>query len=97
MLDARFCILSSEFCILPLRLSLLIQPRNSLLHILKANIGVHVSCRTTVFSGNSIKAIPFFDKHIGPDAARVTYAAVVNRLFDAKEQFFPNLRRPADH
>ncbi len=45
----------------------------------------------------AIKAIPFFDKHIGPDAARVTYAAVVNRLFDAKEQFFPNLRRPADH
>ena len=39
----------------------------------------------------AIKAIPFFDKHIGPDAARVTYAAVVNRLFDVKEQFFPNL------
>jgi hypothetical protein len=31
---------------------LLIQPRKSPLHILKANIGVHVSCPTTVFCYN---------------------------------------------
>ncbi len=39
----------------------------------------------------AIEAIPFFDKHIGRSVARITYAAVVNRLFDAKEQFSPNL------
>ncbi len=39
----------------------------------------------------AIKAIPFFDKHVGPDVARITHAAVVNRLFDAREQFGPNL------
>ena len=33
------------------------------------------------------KAVPFFDKHVGPDAARITHAAVVNRLFDAQERF----------
>ena len=39
----------------------------------------------------AIEAIPFFDKYVGQTAARVTHAAVVNRLFDAKEQFPPNL------
>lgn len=39
----------------------------------------------------AIEAIPFFDKYIGRAVARITYAAVVNRLFDAKEQFSPNL------
>jgi len=31
---------------------LCVQPRNWLLHILKVNIGVHISCPTTVFAGN---------------------------------------------
>jgi hypothetical protein len=35
----------------------------------------------------AIKAIPFFHKYVGPEGARITYAAVVNRLFDAREQF----------
>ena len=39
----------------------------------------------------AIEAVPFFDKYVGQTAARVTHAAVVNRLFDAKEQFPPNL------
>ena len=39
----------------------------------------------------AIKAIPFFDKHVGPDAARVTHAAVVNRIFNARELFPANL------
>ena len=39
----------------------------------------------------AIKAIPFFDKHLGQAIARITHAAVVNRFFDAQEQFFPNL------
>jgi len=39
----------------------------------------------------AIEAIPFFDKYIGRAVARITNAAVVNRLFDAKEQFSPNL------
>jgi len=39
----------------------------------------------------AIEAIPFFDKYVGQTVARVTHAAVVNRLFDAKEQFPPNL------
>ncbi len=39
----------------------------------------------------AIEAIPFFDKHIGRTVARITHAGVVNRLFDAKEQFSPNL------
>ena len=39
----------------------------------------------------AIEAIPFFDKHIGRAVARITHAAVVNRFFDAKEQFPPNL------
>jgi len=37
----------------------------------------------------AIKAIPFFDKHIGESVARITDAAVVNRFFDAQEQFPP--------
>jgi len=39
----------------------------------------------------AIKAIPFFDKHVGADAARITHAAVVNRIFDAQERFPANL------
>lgn len=39
----------------------------------------------------AIKAIPFFDKHLGQAAARLTHAAVVNRFFDAQEQFPSNL------
>lgn len=39
----------------------------------------------------AIKAIPFFDTHVGRNVARITHAAVVNRLFDAREQFGPNL------
>jgi len=39
----------------------------------------------------AIEAIPFFDKYIGRTAAKITHAAVVNRLFDAKELFPPNL------
>jgi hypothetical protein len=41
----------------------------------------------------AIEAIPFFDKHIGRTVARITHAAVVNRYFEAKEQFPPNLDR----
>jgi hypothetical protein len=39
----------------------------------------------------AIEAIPFFDKYVGRSAAQITHAAVVNRLFEAKEQFAPNL------
>ena len=39
----------------------------------------------------TLEAIPFFDKYIGRNIARITHAAVVNRLFEAKEQFPPNL------
>jgi len=39
----------------------------------------------------AIKAIPFFDEHAGSDAARITHAAVVNRLFEAREQLPANL------
>ena len=39
----------------------------------------------------AIEAISFFDKHVGRAVARITHAAVVNRLFDANEQFVPNL------
>ena len=37
------------------------------------------------------RAIPFFDKHVGLDAVRITHAAVVNRLFDGRERFPSNL------
>jgi len=39
----------------------------------------------------ALKAIPFFDEHLGRDAARITHAAVVNRLFEAQEQLPANL------
>jgi hypothetical protein len=55
----------------------------------------------------ALQAIPFLDEHLGRDAARITHAAVVNRLFDARELLPSNLdcffmskdlveRRPAD-
>ena len=39
----------------------------------------------------ALEAIPFFDKHIDRNIARITHAAVVNRLFGVKELFPPNL------
>jgi hypothetical protein len=39
----------------------------------------------------ALRAIPFFHEHVGPDAARITHAAVVNRLFEAREQVPSNL------
>ena len=39
----------------------------------------------------AIKAIPFFHTPGGQDAARITDAAVVNRLFDGQERFPSNL------
>lgn len=36
------------------------------------------------------QAIPFFDKHVPRSVAKVTHAAIVNRLFEAKEMLSPN-------
>ena len=36
------------------------------------------------------QAIPFFDKHVPRSVARITHAAIVNRLFEAKEMLSPN-------
>ncbi|MBL7076757.1 MAG: hypothetical protein ISS31_04735 [Kiritimatiellae bacterium] len=36
------------------------------------------------------QAIPFFDAHIPRSVARITHAAIVNRLFEAKEMLSPN-------
>jgi hypothetical protein len=39
----------------------------------------------------AIRAIPFFHEHVGPEGLRITHAAVVNRLFDARERLSTNL------